>query len=195
MERSDELRERKKHEVREAIIRVGIELFAERGYEKTRVADVAAAVGISKSTFFEHFRWKEDLLFEESRNTARRLADVLAGRADGELTIDVLERTLSSLRNAQTDPDILRLSRLTYQVLAAEPRRQGYEPVEFAERLRPSIIAAYSSDLSAAGVTRADSGARILTGLTIGSLLEEMNLYRASVVRDLVPEDRLDPAF
>ena len=40
-----------------------MELFAERGYEQTTVADIAARAGLTERTFFRHFTDKREVLF------------------------------------------------------------------------------------------------------------------------------------
>jgi len=189
MERPVGLRERKKQQTREAITRAGLELFAKRGFTATKVTDIAAAADVSTRTFFLHFRWKEDLLLEGTHDAAERLAEEVEARATGELTIDVLERTAIILRDAQHAPEVLRLRRLAYQVLNAEPRLQGHEMVDFGERLRPSLVTGYSADLRSAGADDTECSSGILAGLTISALIEEMNVYRVSVLRDTVDED------
>ncbi|WP_141734016.1 TetR/AcrR family transcriptional regulator [Oligoflexus tunisiensis] len=44
------------------IIQESSKLFAERGFEKTTVRDIAAAVGIQSGSLFHHFKVKEDIL-------------------------------------------------------------------------------------------------------------------------------------
>ncbi|HQU26094.1 MAG TPA: helix-turn-helix domain-containing protein [Acidimicrobiales bacterium] len=44
-----------------------LDLFSERGYEATTVADVAARAGLSERTFFRHFPDKREVLFDGSR--------------------------------------------------------------------------------------------------------------------------------
>ncbi|HYX37632.1 MAG TPA: TetR/AcrR family transcriptional regulator [Oligoflexus sp.] len=44
------------------IIHESSKLFAERGFEKTTVRDIAAAVGIQSGSLFHHFKVKEDIL-------------------------------------------------------------------------------------------------------------------------------------
>jgi AcrR family transcriptional regulator len=56
------LRERKKLKTKEAIHRAAMRLFAKRGYEETTIEQVAAAVEISPSTFFNYFPTKEDVV-------------------------------------------------------------------------------------------------------------------------------------
>ena len=55
------LRERKKQKTREAIQREATRLFQKQGYEETTIEQIAAAVEISPSTFFNYFRSKEDV--------------------------------------------------------------------------------------------------------------------------------------
>ncbi|GAB6095556.1 TetR/AcrR family transcriptional regulator [Desulfatiferula olefinivorans] len=49
---------------REKIIGTAIHLFGERGVEKTSLADIAKAVGISKGTLYYYYSTKNDLIFD-----------------------------------------------------------------------------------------------------------------------------------
>jgi AcrR family transcriptional regulator len=53
----------RKEEKREAIIRAAAEVFTQKGYFGTRMAEVAVAAGVGKGTVYEYFRSKEDLFF------------------------------------------------------------------------------------------------------------------------------------
>jgi AcrR family transcriptional regulator len=57
------LREQKKRQTRTALVDAAERLFADKGYDKTTVADIAAAAGVSTRTYFSYFRAKEDVLF------------------------------------------------------------------------------------------------------------------------------------
>jgi AcrR family transcriptional regulator len=56
------LRERKKQKTREAIQRIAMQLFVKKGYDETTIEEIAAAVEISPSTFFNYFATKEDVV-------------------------------------------------------------------------------------------------------------------------------------
>src|SRR3954470_21546216 len=73
------LREEKKARTRAALVGAAERLFAEKGYDGTTVADIAAAANVSTRTFFSYFRAKEDVLFA---GTDERLAAMGALFAD-----------------------------------------------------------------------------------------------------------------
>ncbi len=59
------LRERKKQQTRETIVRCAMELFAERGFDATTIADIAEAADIAPRTFFGYFPSKEAVVFHD----------------------------------------------------------------------------------------------------------------------------------
>lgn len=60
------LRERKKQKTKEAIQRAAMRLFLKQGYEETTIEQIAAAVEISPSTFFNYFPTKEDVIIYDA---------------------------------------------------------------------------------------------------------------------------------
>ncbi|MCA2226070.1 TetR/AcrR family transcriptional regulator [Nonomuraea aurantiaca] len=90
-------------ETRERLLRAAAEVFAERGYEGTRVADIAAAAGVSNGALYAHFGSKAQLLVAALRaHGPRLLADLLAAdpnRSIAELLV-VVGRRLPYKRDA-----------------------------------------------------------------------------------------------
>src|SRR5258705_13588959 len=69
------LREQKKQQTHAALVDAAARLFAERGYDKTTVADIAAAADVSTRTFFSYFRAKEDVLFAGTDERLKAIAE------------------------------------------------------------------------------------------------------------------------
>ncbi|HUN38065.1 MAG TPA: helix-turn-helix domain-containing protein [Trebonia sp.] len=66
-------------ETRARLLRAAADVFAARGYDGTRVADIAAAAGVSNGALYAHFSSKAELLVAALRaHGGRVLADLLA---------------------------------------------------------------------------------------------------------------------
>ena len=77
-------------ETRERLLRAAADVFAVRGYDGTRVADIAAAAGVSNGALYAHFASKADLLVDALRTHGRNmLADMLAADP-GRPVVDLL---------------------------------------------------------------------------------------------------------
>lgn len=50
---------------RTRLLAAALELFADRGYDRTTVAEIAAAAGVTEMTFYRHFRSKDQLLVDD----------------------------------------------------------------------------------------------------------------------------------
>lgn len=57
-------------DVRDRIATAARELFAAQGYERTTVEAVAERAGVSRRTFFRHFRSKDDVIFPDHERIA-----------------------------------------------------------------------------------------------------------------------------
>jgi len=49
-------------EARDRLERAALELFTERGYDRTTAADIAARAGVTGRTFFRHFADKREVV-------------------------------------------------------------------------------------------------------------------------------------
>jgi AcrR family transcriptional regulator len=91
-------------ETRDRLLRAAADVFAERGYDGTRVADIAVAAGVSNGALYAHFASKADLLVAALRTHGRRLlADAFAAEPDRSVTdvLLVVGRWLPRRRDAQ----------------------------------------------------------------------------------------------
>lgn len=67
------------------------QLIRQHGYENVSVAQVVAAANVGRSTFYEHYRSKEDMLRASMRQFFQVLADTLVTREPSEALKRVLE--------------------------------------------------------------------------------------------------------
>ncbi|MDG9702930.1 TetR/AcrR family transcriptional regulator [Streptomyces sp. DH37] len=86
------LRERKKRQMYQRLSDTAIGLFLEKGYEQVTVADVAAAVDISKPTLFRYFPTKEDLVLHRLADHEGEAGRVVAHRPAGCSPLEALRR-------------------------------------------------------------------------------------------------------
>lgn len=110
------LHERKQELVRAELEAAAWELFGRNGYEDTTVAEIAAAAGVSRRTFFRYFASKEDVLTATSDEFAEAMLAAMADRPPGEAPLVAIERALvpvleSHLAKARKSRTIIRLLR------------------------------------------------------------------------------------
>ncbi|MFJ9694409.1 TetR/AcrR family transcriptional regulator [Kitasatospora sp. NPDC101183] len=91
------LRDRKRARTRQALIDAAVELFDQRGYDGTTVADIAAAAEIGTRTFFSYFASKEELLFPDADARVQAVAEAIAARSPQDGPADVLLRALGAV--------------------------------------------------------------------------------------------------
>ncbi|MCX5586974.1 TetR/AcrR family transcriptional regulator [Streptomyces erythrochromogenes] len=84
------LRERRKRRTRSALLRAALVLFVSRGYERTTVDEITAAVGVSQRTFFRYFANKEEVVFAVQDLVESHFVDELHARPAVEGPLDAL---------------------------------------------------------------------------------------------------------
>jgi AcrR family transcriptional regulator len=133
------LRERKKQKTRESIQRTALRLFEKQGYEETTIEQIAAAVEISPSTFFNYFPTKEDVvLFDAYDPVAIRM--FLDRPKDEPLNVGV-RHVLEELAAAfQRDEDVI-LSRGRLFLEVPELRTRIWDEAERTQVMIAQILA------------------------------------------------------
>jgi AcrR family transcriptional regulator len=86
------LREAKKLRTRQDISDRAMQLFAQRGFDRVTVAEVAAAADVSEKTVFNYFPTKEDLVFDEVPAREARFVETIRSRTGGESIVAALRR-------------------------------------------------------------------------------------------------------
>lgn len=77
-------------ETRDRLMRAAAEVFAERGYDGTRVVDIAAAAGVSNGALYAHFASKAELLVCALRAHGGRVLEGLLAADPGRPVADLL---------------------------------------------------------------------------------------------------------
>ncbi len=113
------LRERSKIKRRAAITRAAYELFAERGYDATTVADIAEAAEVSPRTVAMYFPAKQDIAMSRVSDAVESLTAAMDERQPGESVTGVLGRWLLT---TQTEPEDREQRLLAQRMFAANPQ-------------------------------------------------------------------------
>ncbi|RAU98363.1 TetR family transcriptional regulator [Mycobacterium colombiense] len=84
------LRDRRRAELLSQIQQTAHRLFAERGFEAVTTEDIAAAAGISISTYFRYAPTKEGLLVDPVREAAAEIVGSYSARPADESPVEAL---------------------------------------------------------------------------------------------------------
>jgi AcrR family transcriptional regulator len=115
---TEEELDRRRHEIFEAATR----LFVEKGFNETSMREIAEAVGVGKSTLYDYFPSKDEILIEfvahEVQHITERAEDILA------LDLSAAEKFHRILRKQL---DFILANKLVYLKLSFEAQRLGFE--------------------------------------------------------------------
>lgn len=74
-----------------------LELYSERGYEQTTVAEIAQRAGLTERTFFRHYADKREVLFATSGEFQELFVRAVAGALNSAAPIDALAVGLDAM--------------------------------------------------------------------------------------------------
>jgi len=131
-ERHMGLRELKKQQMRERIGDTAWRLFAERGFDRVTVVEVARAAQVSEATVFNYFPTKEDLFYSRFEALGEQLVEAVRTRPHGESALAAFRRRLLATSGllAQVEAgDTTALTRLrtVNRMIADSPALQSRE--------------------------------------------------------------------
>jgi AcrR family transcriptional regulator len=126
------LRERKKQQTHDALVDAAARLFAEKGYDKTTIADVAAAADVSTRTFFSYFRAKQDVLFAGTDQRLKAIAEAF-DTVQAESPLEAIHRILEHV--LATSDDMPAPDRLAIMLAKPELQAQALQRLIAAQRL------------------------------------------------------------
>ena len=126
------LRELKKRQTRELIADTAWRLFADRGFDRVTVAEVAREAQVAEATVFNYFPTKEDLFYYRLETFEAGLVEAVAAREAGEPALAAVRRYLLEsggllAQAAAGDADARQRLRTVNRVIAASPALQARE--------------------------------------------------------------------
>jgi AcrR family transcriptional regulator len=85
-----------KPDARGRLVEAAMELYGERGFDQTTVAEIAARAGLTERTFFRYFADKREVLFSGSGVLEELLVDKVAGAPPATAPIDAVAGALEA---------------------------------------------------------------------------------------------------
>ncbi len=128
-----------------------MELYLERGFDETTVAEIAQRAGLTERTFFRHFADKREVLFAGAALLQERLVANVLAAPDGLAPVDAaMAGVLAAGDLIQERRDF---ARQRYEIIAANPELQERELIKMAR-----LSAALADTLRRRGVAPGAAG-------------------------------------
>jgi AcrR family transcriptional regulator len=137
-----------------------LELYRERGFEQTTVAEIASRSGLTERTFFRHFTDKREVLFAGSEVLQQVLVDAIAGAPASRSPIDAVAVGLEAF--ASMLQDNREHSRLRQAVIAANVSLRERDLIKLA-----SLAAAAAAALRERGVAEPTASLSAEAGIAV----------------------------
>ena len=138
---------------RETLAEAACELFLEQGFEQTSIVDITSRAGVSRSSFFNYFGSKSDVLWAGLDERIAALEERL--RVDESPDVAAAVRAVRAALTALGEdfaPDSLALALLNTSAMGLEDELEREASVR-----RARIAAAIAAPLRAAGVDRMEA--------------------------------------
>ena len=104
--------------------RAALELYAERGFEQTTVAEIAERAGLTERTFFRYFADKREVLFAGGANLQEFLVSAVASAPDSAPPIEAVAAALEGAGALLQERELIKLASLA-SALATALRERG----------------------------------------------------------------------
>ncbi len=153
---------------RERLGQAAFDLFDERGYEDTTVDEISERAGLGRTTFFRHYRSKEDVIFPDHERLLALVRDRL--RTSGQPT--ALTAVIDAVRLVLThylDED--EVARRRYTLTSTVPALRDREIASVAryQRLFREFISERSRDRTEPGSQQAELRAELMAAAVVAA--------------------------
>jgi AcrR family transcriptional regulator len=137
-----------------------MELYVERGFEQTTVAEIAKRAGLTERTFFRHFADKREVLFWGAASLQEHLVNAVASTPDSAAPIDAIAAAIEAagvLLQERRDG-----ARQRQTIIAANPELQERELIKLA-----SLASALAAALRRRGVSEPAASLTAEAGIAV----------------------------
>jgi AcrR family transcriptional regulator len=135
-------------------------LFAERGYAKTTVGDIAERAGLTERTFFNHFSDKREVLFAGSEQFVKQIVDAVRVVPKSEPPLDAVLSGYAS--TSDFFEERRSFARKRSELIVAQPELQERELIKMM-----SLAAAITEVLKQRGSSGSSASLAAETGTAI----------------------------
>jgi AcrR family transcriptional regulator len=139
-----------------------MELYGERGYENTTVAEIAKRAGLTERTFFRHFADKREVLFSGSDALRDALVSGVAEAPDAATPIEAVAAGLQAAAALLEDLRGQEYARRRQSIIAANGELQERELIKMA-----SLAAAVADMLRQRGIGDPAASLTAETGIAV----------------------------
>jgi AcrR family transcriptional regulator len=145
---------------RDRLRQAALDLYGERGFENTTVAEIAKRAGLTERTFFRHFADKREVLFAGSEALEGRLVRTVAEAPASLAPLDAVAVGLEAL--GEVLPARAQASRARQAIIDANAELQERELIKLA-----SLSEALAGALRGRGVGEAAAGLVAEVGIAV----------------------------
>jgi len=139
-----------------------MELFEERGYERTTVEEIATRAGLTERTFFRYFADKREVLFSGSKDLEKSIVDRIGRAPPRANPIEAVAAAFEAAGAALQDRRDLHFVRARYVLVTKHSEILERELIKLA-----SLAAAVTRALRARGVSEPAASLAAETGVAV----------------------------
>lgn len=143
------------------LVEAALELYAEGGFDRTTVADIAAHAGVTERTFFRYFADKREVLFDRSNALQDGVVEAIAAAPPSASPLDAVGSALETAASALLEPR-RDFARQRSAVIAANPGLLERELLKMA-----GLAAAATEALRRRGVPEPAAGLAAQSGVAV----------------------------